>query len=474
MNANETANLNDIRERLTHLVSFGNHVILISQNKAADQQTLVQTLLADVGDTTEFAFLTARQGQDLSVYRNDVFKQLVGDLPDASIKLPHIFSLHEFTGRSVLLVINQADKLPDLLLSEIEVMHIQAKQASVSLKIVLVGNTEWLPHARNLLLAASPVVLHIDETPEHAVSIDTPAKKAVTRQKKTGNKNLLAIWVILLGAMLGAATYWFLLYKDSELLNNLINKLTISSSVNTDQKLPAQNHEKTPEMSNEQVLDESKLAENETGSPQLSNESVIESDLLSEEDPTAHLFTQAADDEEEVNLSDPSSPVSTWRQQSDALNGSAAEQTIDDELSDSSLNQIEQRLNEVLADQSSPEQETLEDLPPISTVDTLEANFVNAEYDNPRVLALPESTLFIQLSAADSPESAMQFRNRLPEDYPVWIVKGQGKGKVWYFVLSQQTFNNIQAARAGLDALPDNIKVYQPFIKSYATLNPTQ
>lgn len=71
----------------------------------------------------------------------------------------------------------------------------------------------------------------------------------------------------------------------------------------------------------------------------------------------------------------------------------------------------------------------------------------------------------IQVLALSHNQSFTTYLNKLPSNQPVWMNKKKLEGLPWYTLLFGQYETRSEAKRA-LDALPQDVKAYGPFIRS--------
>ncbi|WEM45773.1 SPOR domain-containing protein (plasmid) [Photobacterium sp. DA100] len=71
----------------------------------------------------------------------------------------------------------------------------------------------------------------------------------------------------------------------------------------------------------------------------------------------------------------------------------------------------------------------------------------------------------IQVLALSHNKGFTSYMNKLPSDKPVWTNKKELNGIPWYTLLYGQ-FDTREQARQALDALPNDVKSYGPFIRS--------
>lgn len=83
--------------------------------------------------------------------------------------------------------------------------------------------------------------------------------------------------------------------------------------------------------------------------------------------------------------------------------------------------------------------------------------------------AAASSTYTIQVIALSHNKGFSEYMNKLPSDKPVWSNKKMVDGLPWYTLLYGE-FNSKSEAQNALKALPNDIKQYGPFIRSFASI----
>ena len=79
-------------------------------------------------------------------------------------------------------------------------------------------------------------------------------------------------------------------------------------------------------------------------------------------------------------------------------------------------------------------------------------------------LELSKSGYSIQVLALSHNKGFTTYMNKLPSDKPVWTNVKKINGVPWYTLLYGQ-FETREQARSALDALPNDVKTYGPFIR---------
>ena len=87
-----------------------------------------------------------------------------------------------------------------------------------------------------------------------------------------------------------------------------------------------------------------------------------------------------------------------------------------------------------------------------------------AEESSSSDVALSQSGYSIQVLALSHNKGFTTYMNKLPSDKPVWTNVKTINGVPWYTLLYGQ-FETREQARIALDALPNDVKTYGPFIR---------
>ncbi|MBC7006578.1 SPOR domain-containing protein [Photobacterium sp. BZF1] len=140
--------------------------------------------------------------------------------------------------------------------------------------------------------------------------------------------------------------------------------------------------------------------------------------------------------------------------------------------SDSGNTEIISSSTEEVFIQEQLESETLAKLDETKIADTGSANqetasevIKKAAEETPSSdVAMSQSGYSIQVLSLSHNKGFTTYMNKLPSDKPVWKNVKTINGIPWYTLLYGQ-FETREQARAALDALPNNVKTYGPFIR---------
>jgi DamX protein len=165
----------DLHERLEYLVNYSSQLIFVSGDSIAEQQKTLEAFVFQQHDDTEIAYLTAEENMDISDYRRQLCRQLLGQVVGSFVRPLNelLSSLNNFEG-PVLIAITQAQHMPDKLLQELWDLVLQSRFAGNKqhLNVLLFANTQWAENAKQWLPAKNT------ETPllisSQSISLEQP------------------------------------------------------------------------------------------------------------------------------------------------------------------------------------------------------------------------------------------------------------------------------------------------------------
>lgn len=168
----------DLHERLEYLVNYSSQLIFVSGDSIAEQQKTLEAFVFQQHDDTEIAYLTAEENMEISDYRRQLCRQLLGQVVGSFVRpLNELLSaLNNFEG-PVLIAITQAQHMPDKLLQELWDLVLQSRFAGNKqhLNVLLFANTQWAENAKQWLPAKNT------ETPllisSQSISLEQPVSE---------------------------------------------------------------------------------------------------------------------------------------------------------------------------------------------------------------------------------------------------------------------------------------------------------
>ncbi|QJR80555.1 cell division protein DamX [Alteromonas pelagimontana] len=146
----------ELHERLEYLVNYSSQLIFVSGDSIAQQKKTLEAFVFQQHDDTEIAFITAEASMELSDYRRQLCRQLLGQVVGSYVRPLNelLADLNQHSG-PILITITQAEHLPDRLLQELWDLVLQSRFASNKqhLNVLLFGETRWAESAKQWLPA---------------------------------------------------------------------------------------------------------------------------------------------------------------------------------------------------------------------------------------------------------------------------------------------------------------------------------
>ena len=106
---------------------------------------------------------------------------------------------------------------------------------------------------------------------------------------------------------------------------------------------------------------------------------------------------------------------------------------------------------------------------PSQTIDEkpekLSQSTVHLDYSEQLLLGLPSNKYVIQIAAMSNFNLLQEyaFDNQLTQK--VWLFKTQRYGAAWYVLLANESYTDLESARANIEQLPGTMREYVPFVK---------
>ncbi|WP_269520531.1 SPOR domain-containing protein [Alteromonas sp. BMJM2] len=181
---------NELHERLEYLVNYSSQLIFVSGDSIAQQQKTLEAFVFQQHDDTEIAYLTAQETMDVSDYRRQLCRQLLGQVVGSFVRPLNelLVDLNNHEG-PILVAITQAHHLPDSFLQELWDLVLQSRFAGNKqhLNVLLFADSQWAERAKQWLPAKNtetPLIISsqsvIDEQPNFASDLD---KMIATRRE---------------------------------------------------------------------------------------------------------------------------------------------------------------------------------------------------------------------------------------------------------------------------------------------------
>jgi DamX protein len=181
---------NELHERLEYLVNYSSQLIFVSGDSIAQQQKTLKAFVFQQHDDTEIAYLTAQETMDVSDYRRQLCRQLLGQVIGSFVRPLNelLVDLNNHEG-PILVAITQSHHLPDSFLQELWDLVLQSRFAGNKqhLNVLLFADSQWAERAKQWLPAKNtetPLIISsqsvIDEQPNFASDLD---KMIATRRE---------------------------------------------------------------------------------------------------------------------------------------------------------------------------------------------------------------------------------------------------------------------------------------------------
>jgi DamX protein len=181
---------NELHERLEYLVNYSSQLIFVSGDSIAQQQKTLEAFVFQQHDDTEIAYLTAQETMNVSDYRRQLCRQLLGQVIGSFVRPLNelLVDLNNHEG-PILVAITQSHHLPDSFLQELWDLVLQSRFAGNKqhLNVLLFADSQWAERAKQWLPAKNtetPLIISsqsvIDEQPNFASDLD---KMIATRRE---------------------------------------------------------------------------------------------------------------------------------------------------------------------------------------------------------------------------------------------------------------------------------------------------
>ena len=173
---------NELHERLEYLVNYSSQLIFVSGDSIAQQQKTLEAFVFQQHDDTEIAYLTAQDAMDVSDYRRQLCRQLLGQVVGSFVRPLNelLVELNNHEG-PILIAITQSHHLPDTFLQELWDLVLQSRFAGNKqhLNVLLFADSVWAERAKQWLPAKNtetPLIISsqsvIDEQPRFESDLD--------------------------------------------------------------------------------------------------------------------------------------------------------------------------------------------------------------------------------------------------------------------------------------------------------------
>ncbi|WP_218309202.1 SPOR domain-containing protein [Alteromonas antoniana] len=178
----------ELHERLEYLVNYSSQLIFVSGDSIAQQQRTLEAFVFQQHDDTEIAYVTAEPEMELSDYRRQLCRQLLGQVVGSYVRPLNelLSSLNQHEG-PILITLTQAQHMPDRLLQELWDLVLQSRFAGNKqhLNVLLFGETQWAENAKQWLPAKNTdTPLLISSQSVHTEPESSDLDKLIARRRE--------------------------------------------------------------------------------------------------------------------------------------------------------------------------------------------------------------------------------------------------------------------------------------------------
>ncbi|WP_414829521.1 SPOR domain-containing protein [Alteromonas sp. H39] len=178
----------ELHERLEYLVNYSSQLIFVSGDSIAQQQRTLEAFVFQQHDDTEIAYVTAEPDMELSDYRRQLCRQLLGQVVGSYVRPLNelLSSLNQHEG-PILITLTQAQHMPDRLLQELWDLVLQSRFAGNKqhLNVLLFGETTWAENAKQWLPAKNTdTPLLISSQSVHSEPESSDLDKLIARRRE--------------------------------------------------------------------------------------------------------------------------------------------------------------------------------------------------------------------------------------------------------------------------------------------------
>ncbi len=178
----------ELHERLEYLVNYSSQLIFVSGDSIAQQQRTLEAFVFQQHDDTEIAYVTAEPDMELSDYRRQLCRQLLGQVVGSYVRPLNelLSSLNQHEG-PILITLTQAQHMPDRLLQELWDLVLQSRFAGNKqhLNVLLFGETQWAENAKQWLPAKNTdTPLLISSQSVHSEPESSDLDKLIARRRE--------------------------------------------------------------------------------------------------------------------------------------------------------------------------------------------------------------------------------------------------------------------------------------------------
>lgn len=486
----------EFNQRLDYLISYSSQLVFVCSDKINSPSQVIEDFLSNQQEQADLALLTANELTPLAIYREKLFRQLIGPQQVADFNRPLnqlLAGLNQQQG-PIVISIFQADKLPNKLVKELWDLVLQSRFAKnkQQLNILLVGLSSWAEQVKGRLAAKSkeqPIILTCDNTQRHVYKqelseletlIQDNRKKFAQRIQARSHTTYVTQsifkkwWVVALFSMIFLAIFsgllsWQYPEKRAAVLAFLTQK--ISSQPNEQPETGDSKITTAPIELNESTFQQPIVAADKTAEPmvlpnnELPVETAIKDELITDwatasaklEQRTQHILANSQEIAPPVTTNQPTEAVTMLPVQIDnTLNSETIQvgKLTERKLTDYAVEDIYQPQQSVSAQK--PSNLVIE---PVQSKQEFALN-------HDIISALVESDFVLQIAAMANISILQKYVNDEQLSGELWMYKTQRYGADWYVLLKNQSFPSIDAARAQMANLSPALLRNTPFVKS--------
>ncbi len=186
----------ELHERLEYLVNYSSQLIFVSGDSIAEQQKTLEAFVFQQHDDTDIAYLTAQDNMDISDYRRQLCRQLLGQVVGSFVRPLNelLVDLNTHEG-PILIAITQAHHLPDKLLQELWDLVLQSRFAGNKqhLNVLLFADSQWAESAKQWLPAKNtetPLIISSQSVISEQPTFESDLDKMIASRREAFQAHL--------------------------------------------------------------------------------------------------------------------------------------------------------------------------------------------------------------------------------------------------------------------------------------------
>lgn len=468
----------ELHERLEYLVNYSSQLIFVSGESIAEQQKTLEAFVFQQHDDTEIAYLTAQDNMDISDYRRQLCRQLLGQVVGSFVR-PLNELLSDLNGHNgpILIAITQAQHLPDKLLQELWDLVLQSRFAGNKqhLNVLLFANSAWAEKAKQWLPAKNtetPLIISSQSVMSEQPRFESDLDKMIASRREafqahldnrqqenaiTFSNPLKSKWLYISILAVFLVTFSGLVYwQYGDKLASLFTPINSDADIaDTPQAVPGSAYKNLldeADASRPADTDERAVAEplttDATGNesaPENTKENIQESGDIVAQGPNVAVTNIPKDDSATL--------VTDWKEAISNLENSTTNVSSVQAISSTGDNTINASNEEIGSQPDTPitnnAVQTAEE-----TTQQVKGAWISANEFAIQMLAMKDVAVLNDFLEENS-------LNAVSRTY-----KTQRYGGDWYVVLANQTYPTLDAARTAQASLPSYPGKNNAFVKS--------